>query len=136
MSRRKKDLAAMAAFAASMYGLNEARKVNKSLGQMEYDKKAEGFGYPVDKNPLSARTNKTDLLAADRKLTPDETAEIKRRVDFEEKNPDVFEPTKGRESFDWKTAPKRKAKGGAVKSSASKRADGIAQRGKTKGRMV
>lgn len=27
-------------------------------------------------------------------------------------------------------------KGGAVKSSASKRADGIAQRGKTKGRMV
>jgi len=28
------------------------------------------------------------------------------------------------------------AKGGSVKSSASKRADGIAQRGKTKGRMV
>ena len=27
-------------------------------------------------------------------------------------------------------------KGGQVKSSASKRADGIAQRGKTKGRMV
>lgn len=27
-------------------------------------------------------------------------------------------------------------KGGAVKSSASKRADGIAQRGKTRGRMV
>ena len=124
MSRRKKDLAAMAAFAATMYGLNEARKVDKSLGQMEYDKKAEGFGYPVDKNPLSARTNKTDLLAADRKLTPNETAEIKRRVDFEEKNPNVFEPTKGL---------KKMAKGGAV--SASKRADGIAQRGKTKGRM-
>lgn len=30
----------------------------------------------------------------------------------------------------------RKAKGGMVKSSASKRADGCAQRGKTKGRMV
>ena len=29
-----------------------------------------------------------------------------------------------------------KKKGGSVKSSASKRADGIAQRGKTKGRMV
>jgi hypothetical protein len=28
------------------------------------------------------------------------------------------------------------AKGGSIKSSASKRADGIAQRGKTKGRMV
>jgi hypothetical protein len=30
----------------------------------------------------------------------------------------------------------KKAKGGSVKSSASKRADGIAQRGKTKGRFV
>ena len=29
-----------------------------------------------------------------------------------------------------------KAKGGVIKSSASKRADGCAQRGKTKGRMV
>jgi hypothetical protein len=34
------------------------------------------------------------------------------------------------------TQPVRQAKGGSVKSSASKRADGIAQRGKTKGRMV
>ena len=30
----------------------------------------------------------------------------------------------------------RKAKGGSVKSSASRRADGIASRGKTKGRMI
>ena len=30
----------------------------------------------------------------------------------------------------------KKAKGGVIKSSASKRADGCAQRGKTKGRMV
>ncbi|MGA0983365.1 MAG: hypothetical protein ACO3ST_01555 [Burkholderiaceae bacterium] len=30
----------------------------------------------------------------------------------------------------------KKAKGGSVKSSASKRADGIVQRGKTKGRFV
>lgn len=30
----------------------------------------------------------------------------------------------------------KKAKGGSIKSSASKRADGIAQRGKTRGRMV
>jgi hypothetical protein len=30
----------------------------------------------------------------------------------------------------------KKAKGGSVKSSASKRGDGVAQRGKTKGRMV
>jgi hypothetical protein len=33
-------------------------------------------------------------------------------------------------------AEKKMAKGGSVKSSASKRADGCAQRGKTKGRMV
>jgi hypothetical protein len=32
--------------------------------------------------------------------------------------------------------PVKKAKGGSVKSSASRRADGIAQRGKTKGRFV
>ena len=32
--------------------------------------------------------------------------------------------------------PVKKAKGGIIKSSASKRADGIAQRGKTKGRVV
>jgi hypothetical protein len=31
---------------------------------------------------------------------------------------------------------KKMAKGGSVKSSASRRADGIAQRGKTKGRFV
>lgn len=30
----------------------------------------------------------------------------------------------------------KKAKGGSVKSSASKRADGCAQRGKTRGKMV
>lgn len=34
------------------------------------------------------------------------------------------------------TKVEKKAKGGMVKSSASKRADGIAQRGKTRGRMV
>jgi len=32
--------------------------------------------------------------------------------------------------------PEKKAKGGAIKSSASSRGDGCAQRGKTKGRMV
>jgi hypothetical protein len=32
--------------------------------------------------------------------------------------------------------PEKKAKGGVIKSSASARADGCAQRGKTKGRMV
>jgi hypothetical protein len=35
-----------------------------------------------------------------------------------------------------KEEPVKKAKGGMVKSSASKRADGIAVKGKTRGRMV
>jgi len=38
--------------------------------------------------------------------------------------------------MDRKTKPYNKAKGGIIKSSASKRADGIAQRGKTRGRIV
>ena len=43
---------------------------------------------------------------------------------------------KGLEDTGYKKGGKVKAKGGAVKSSASKRADGCAVRGKTKGRMV
>lgn len=44
----------------------------------------------------------------------------------------IFGPEKVKEP---KKEPVKKAKGGSV-SSASKRADGCAQRGKTKGRMV
>lgn len=35
-----------------------------------------------------------------------------------------------------KSEPEKKRAGGVIKSSASKRADGIAQRGKTRGKMV
>jgi hypothetical protein len=35
-----------------------------------------------------------------------------------------------------KKTPTKKANGGSVKSSASKRGDGVAQRGKTKGRFI
>ena len=37
---------------------------------------------------------------------------------------------------DIKTPPKKKMAGGGMASSASKRADGIAQKGKTKGRFI
>jgi hypothetical protein len=43
---------------------------------------------------------------------------------------------KTREEVAKKSAPEKKRAGGAVKSSASKRADGIATKGKTRGRMV
>ncbi len=44
-------------------------------------------------------------------------------------------PDKGK-PVDAEGKPVKKAKGGSVKSSASKRADGIAKKGKTKGRFV
>jgi hypothetical protein len=50
-----------------------------------------------------------------------------------------FQKMMGNEPKDEKekeAKPVEKAKGGAIKSSASKRADGCAVRGKTKGRMV
>jgi hypothetical protein len=43
---------------------------------------------------------------------------------------------KTREEVAKKSAPEKKRAGGVIKSSASKRADGIAQRGKTRGKMV
>ena len=39
-------------------------------------------------------------------------------------------------SLDMREEPVKKKKGGAIKSSASKRADGCAVRGKTRGKMV
>lgn len=46
------------------------------------------------------------------------------------------EPPKEEKKEEAKPEPEKKRSGGAVKSSASARADGIAQRGKTKGRIV
>jgi hypothetical protein len=65
--------------------------------------------------------------------TPEQNAEAQKRMDArDKKNPDTI-PAKINRVVDKVTG--RKA-GGAIKSSASKRGDGIAQRGKTKGRMV
>ena len=48
-----------------------------------------------------------------------------------------FQKMMGNETKDEKEAkPVEKAKGGMIKSSASKRADGCAIKGKTRGRMV
>jgi len=43
---------------------------------------------------------------------------------------------KTRQDIAKKSAPEKKRAGGTVKSSASKRADGIATKGKTRGKMV
>lgn len=46
------------------------------------------------------------------------------------------EESKKRREAAKQPEPVKKAKGGMIRSSASKRADGCAQRGKTKGKMV
>lgn len=86
--------------------------------------------------------------APPRKIMPKDegifTAEMLRRMGGKMKEPpmdleDVPEPPPGKKYSSSKSTAKVEkaafAKGGSV-SSASKRADGIAQRGKTKGRMV
>jgi len=60
------------------------------------------------------------------KATPEEKAELKAQYMRQDKL----------NQQGYKAATERKAKGGSVKSSASRRADGIATKGKTKGRMV
>lgn len=71
-------------------------------------------------------------------LTPEERYDSAVKADAEPWNPlkaakeliiEKFSPKK-------ETPKKKYKKGGSVKSSASKRADGIASKGKTKGRIV
>lgn len=147
MSRRKKDLAAMAAFAATMYGLNEAKKVDKSLGKMKGQDvspvKAKSDGLSPERKAYWAETTRGDKEKNDAWWA----AQKQREASYDRKSDsDIPERSTGNPVESAKTIPfdagdsevskPKMAKGGAVKSSASKRADGIAQRGKTKGRMV
>ena len=95
-----------------------------------------GSGIIVDKRPQQRAINPKDANVF--------TAEMLRRMGGKMKEPpmdleDVPEPPPGKKySASKSTAKVEKAsfaKGGSV-SSASKRADGIAQRGKTKARQV
>ena len=155
MSRRKKDLAAMAAFAASMYGLNEARKVDKSLGP-KVDLRADGSPDPYpDKKRVSSKELKGSGESVRDELDRDKYAYAdKEGMELTKSMPDRLararaaaikeEPSLKGVAVDSSNTPIRsgsvflgtgKKAGGVIKSSASKRADGIAQRGKTKGRM-
>jgi tetrahydromethanopterin S-methyltransferase subunit G len=65
--------------------------------------------------------------------TPEQNEEAQKRMDArDKKHPDTI-PAKVNRVVDKVIG--RKA-GGSIKASASRRGDGIAQRGKTKGRMV
>jgi hypothetical protein len=144
MSRRKKDLAAMAAFAATMYGLNEAKKVDRSLGKMKSPPvEAKSDGLSPERKAYWAETTRGDKEKNDAWW-----AAQKQREAAYDKKPDSDAPERSTDklvesattipldSGNAEVSKPKMARGGAVKSSASKRADGIAQRGKTKGRMV
>ena len=73
-----------------------------------------------------ARRRMLEAAMASGTATPEEKAELKAQYMQQDRL----------NQQGYKAATEKKAKGGSVKSSASRRADGIAQRGKTKGRMV
>lgn len=72
-----------------------------------------------------ARRRMLEAAMASGKATPEEKAELDAQYRRQDKD----------NQRGYKAATERKAKGGSV-GSASKRADGCAQRGKTKGRMI
>lgn len=156
---KNKDLLALAALAGGLYGLNEKNKIDKSLGRMKYDKMARDLGYPVEENTMSARGKSGPGIDRELPENPEVRRAAARQVLNDEdriggpRSPvlDRFgNPVSTRSGFAFtEDIPdsavqganfRRSAgmkKGGTVKmKSASARADGIAKRGKTKGRIV
>jgi predicted GNAT family N-acyltransferase len=76
--------------------------------------------------PEEARRRMLEAAMASGKATPEEKIELGNQYRKQDRL----------NQQGYKAATDKKAKGGVIKSSASRRADGIAQRGKTKGRMV
>jgi len=73
-----------------------------------------------------ARRRMLEAAMASGKATPEEKAELDAKYRRQDKD----------NQRGYKAATERKAKGGSVKSSASRRGGGIESRGKTKGRFV
>ena len=141
---KTKDLAALAALAAGAYGLKQAKDVDSALGRMKYDKMAKDLGYPVDRNDFYAKRG-WDKYAEGLAASDEELSAARRKAAYEELNPEgrkgprrtpmvdrYGNPVSTSSGFAYTEGYK---KGGAVKS-ASSRADGIAQRGKTKGKII
>ena len=70
------------------------------------------------------------ISPAARKAMEEQEAQRKRDAEQERRQKDMEDTVKG------KKPTVKKAKGGSVKSSASRRADGCATKGKTKGKFV
>jgi hypothetical protein len=96
---------------------------------MKHD--AEKYVPVKDRMPAPQTDAELDEISpAARKAMEEQEAQRKLDAEQERRQKGMEDESKG------KKPTVKKAKGGSVKSSASKRGDGIAQRGKTKGRMV
>lgn len=109
-----------AAAAAKQIGKAGAKRASKEAAEQAAKAEAKS----VDFMPGARRTG--TRAAKDTKEPTEYTPEVSGRMRFRRQDEDVVpEDRTPRMSDDYK-------KGGKVKSSASKRADGIAQRGKTR----
>jgi hypothetical protein len=133
---KNKDLLALAALAGGLYGLNEAGKVDRSLEKM----KVAGGARDVSGTKFM---DAMDEMNRDeyRNATADELKRARLRAVREEpalRGAIVDSSGMPVRSVSTRSGYARSGqykKGGMVKS-ASVRADGIAKRGKTKGRIV
>ena len=113
------------------------KKTNRRSGEYFFSDIADGFKILSDQLSGKASKEKAEAVKAQQEAR-EAKAEKKREVrgvdswDYVQKQSDkrkIRQDYKNPTDGDYK-------KGGLIKSSASKRADGIAQRGKTKGRFV
>ena len=106
---------------------------------MKHD--AEKYVPVKDRMPAPQTDAELDEISPTaRKAMEEQEAQLKLDAEQERRQKGMEEESKGkfrelRKMLGVKP-PVKKAKGGSVKSSASKRGDGIAQRGKTKGRFI
>ena len=104
--------------------LSDAARDDKYDSDYEFTK-SELYGTPLSKGAISAGFKKLKDTPILKKLTTrDQTLDKKATQAAREAGAEERREARGMK------------KGGSVKSSASKRADGIAKKGKTKGRMV
>lgn len=139
---KSKDLLALAALAGGVAAFKN--KMDKDVAELPEQKEA-------DERRAKKRAALDAFVAQNRKETPEEISATRRQAAYEELNPEsriggrrtpltdrYGNPVTTRfGGYAHTEVPPGMKKGGAVKAkSASSRADGIAQRGKTKGRIV
>ena len=108
----------------------------EKFGPSEYDKAAEKVKQNNERAKVEAAKAEVSKIAGEQKTN----AEATRSRTYTERLQDMGRLPSGSGSTGIpktnRDLMKNNKAGGVIKSSASKRADGIAQRGKTKGRMV